>query len=1389
MNEHSKTSSFSTATTVALTGLLVIAVVFLGTQTASAGVCSTDTSTLCVADGECPIGQTCMPGVCSGTPFEACDFVAPCASGFCELAPVENGCMEDVAGFDLVCTASDVKVARAFNPQITDGFCIDTATNVETTTPCTDDDHCTAGQFCGFGCVSPSDTVTLSFDVEVLLEAQDRHDIGIYFALDSGDALSGECRISGLPYQGSFSGIDALCTGDEDPFQCCTAPGAGTCDGNYVDLDGMVSGTCASRPSLQCDPGDPPPLVADVCAGSCDTTGPDAGTCDNARSVACTVDSECDFGLCELGAFQDTCGDISDQVDDPTNPIFDTISNITLACDDSDGDGFLDVAVCTSWRQPGANELCTSPLDAFPGAPSKCKCEPAFQIPVFVPKSLEVRKVAIPVRRCSGSDTACVADEDCPGTETCDFGLRDAGNFDLFIDPPDDQFPVSDCVKRCNDVDADACVDDTNCSGGATCEPSANCTSGPQDVSDGFCSVTTETPCTTNGDCPDLEVCDPTDRTVGETFNEADTFSFLYTSGIECRDDGGAGVDVASCGPCTDVPVAIPQAETDIVCVVTNYTVAPQAGSPRLTLVKEVVNDDGGTAVESEWNLTATGPTTITGAGPTVSDVVAAGDYTLSESDGPDGYTAGDWSCVDAAMEPVPVVSDVIELANGDDVTCTIVNDDDPPTLKLVKTVINDNGGTAVADAWTLSATAAAPDDGRNFSNAGGSGVFETVFAGAGYDLAETVVVGYTASAWICDAEGTLAGSTVTLAVGDAVTCTIVNDDDAAHLTLVKTVINDDGGDAVATDWLLAAAGPTPISGQGGADSDVSAGIYTLSESGGPAGYTASVWSCVGGSQAGAQITLTNGESATCSITNDDEAPMLTLVKTVINDDGGDLTQADFPSFVDGSAQVWDVATAVTANVQHTASETPQTGYTASVWGGDCAADGTITLLPGDNKTCSITNDDIAPRIKIIKVLQPVGDDGRFDLTITPDGGTTSTIETVSGCDDDPMTTDCETEFVPVTAWVEQTVGENGATGFGGTTNLNDYVITVGGDCATDGTVTLGLAQDATCIITNVRKGMVTLEKLTNGASNETMVWNFTLTGPGVSESDSSPPTMVDFGGVKLIPGETYTLCETGIPMGWTLEWQGDPNYCPDSGVAPDGTPCTPGELLRDGIPDSIIPILGDATTDDPDSALGYSNIFDPNYVPFPGSYVNDTRCVNFFVEPGETEAFQIDNQFPGGEPRTIGYWKNWNTCTGGGQTATAAANGGPDAGWYILDDLLIDPGYTIGILQLGSGDCEIAVDVLDKRDVVRGKKMARDAAYGLAAQLLAAMLNLSGGAETCQGVVDAVNEGQALLEGIDFNGSRSYLRPKGNTANLYNEANGLAYTLDTYNNGNLCTP
>ena len=102
---------------------------------------------------------------------------------------------------------------------------------------------------------------------------------------------------------------------------------------------------------------------------------------------------------------------------------------------------------------------------------------------------------------------------------------------------------------------------------------------------------------------------------------------------------------------------------------------------------------------------------------------------------------------------------------------------------------------------------------------------------------------------------GSLTGATVTLALGESATCTITNDDIPAQLTLVKQVVNDNGGTAAATDWTLTAAGPTPVSGPTGdpavTAAPVSAGSYDLSESG-PAGYAASAWSCVGGTQTGA---------------------------------------------------------------------------------------------------------------------------------------------------------------------------------------------------------------------------------------------------------------------------------------------------------------------------------------------------------------------------------------------------------------------------------------------------------------------------------------------------------------------------------------------------------
>ncbi|MDH4116000.1 MAG: hypothetical protein OEW30_01245 [Acidimicrobiia bacterium] len=731
-----------------------------------------------------------------------------------------------------------------------------------------------------------------------------------------------------------------------------------------------------------------------------------------------------------------------------------------------------------------------------------------------------------------------------------------------------------------------------------------------------------------------------------------------------------------------------------------------------LTLVKTVVNDNGGTAALSEWTLTADSTTFVSGT----AQEVAPGTYTLAESGGPIGYTASGWVCVGGTQS-----GDDVTLAAGESATCTITNDDDAPSLTLVKEVTNDNGGTAQPGDWTLTAAGydpASPDAGT-------------------YALSESGPAGYTLTSLTCDnAVGQV--TSVTLGLGESVTCTFVNDDDAPSLTLVKEVTNDNGGTAQPGDWTLTAAGYDPAS--------PDAGTYALSESG-PAGYTLTSLTCDNAVGQVTSVTLGLGESVTCTFENDDISPTLTVIKTVVNDNGGTALPNDFKLTVDGGAVSSGVTNDFDAGA-HTVAETNLAGYSAGTWGGDCAVDGSITLSLAQDATCTITNDDIEPSLTLVKVVNNGANPGGtateedFELTASGPTGFSGPGPSVdNGASFDAGSYD---------------LSEAGPAGY----MASDWVC-VGGSQTDGDTVSIGLGEDVTCTITNTAMGMTTLTKLTQGLPNETMVWNFTLSGPGVDKSDSTPPTTVDFGGVYLIPGEEYTLCEVGIPAGWTSEWQ----------VDTDG----------DGVPDTIIPMVA-SVDDDPVGSDGYSRVYDPNYVATPGQYTNDTRCVNFTVGVGETLAFQIDNRFPGGEPRTIGFWKNWNTCTGGNQTQTAANNGGASAGWFILDDLLNNPGYTIGDLQLDGADCQDAVRILDKRSIDDGTKRASDGAYNLASQLLAAQLNLSAGAETCQAVVDAVNAGQTLLASIDFDGTGSYLKGKKAA-----QANALAAILDAYNNGELC--
>lgn len=91
----------------------------------------------------------------------------------------------------------------------------------------------------------------------------------------------------------------------------------------------------------------------------------------------------------------------------------------------------------------------------------------------------------------------------------------------------------------------------------------------------------------------------------------------------------------------------------------------------------------------------------------------------------------------------------------------------------------------------------------------------------------------------------------------------------------------------------------------------------------------------------------------------------LTLIKTVINDNGGTKLVSDFQLFI-GPTNVTSNLAYVVAPDTYQVRETSLSGYTPSAWGGACSPSGVVTLAAGENKTCTITNDDVASAAAVI---------------------------------------------------------------------------------------------------------------------------------------------------------------------------------------------------------------------------------------------------------------------------------------------------------------------------------------------------------------------------------------------------------------------------------------
>lgn len=217
-----------------------------------------------------------------------------------------------------------------------------------------------------------------------------------------------------------------------------------------------------------------------------------------------------------------------------------------------------------------------------------------------------------------------------------------------------------------------------------------------------------------------------------------------------------------------------------------------------------------------------------------------------------------------------------------------------------------------VSDQWELTDISCVDQNGQPVESSGGNG-----WTASGSALTINNIVGLTTTP-------------------TSMTCTFTNTyTPKATLTLVKSV---QSGSAAPNQWTLTANGPTPISGVSGAatvtNQRVSPGTYTLSESAGPPGYVqAANWSCTGGVLNGDQLTLSDGDTATCTVANRYATGSLTIAKSITGAVGG---------HTGGSTQVFS-GTVTCTNPAATYSFTTTLGTS-----------GTITGIP-TGSSCQVT--------------------------------------------------------------------------------------------------------------------------------------------------------------------------------------------------------------------------------------------------------------------------------------------------------------------------------------------------------------------------------------------------------------------------------------------------
>ncbi len=254
--------------------------------------------------------------------------------------------------------------------------------------------------------------------------------------------------------------------------------------------------------------------------------------------------------------------------------------------------------------------------------------------------------------------------------------------------------------------------------------------------------------------------------------------------------------------------VTVPPGVTDPVPGNNSATDSNTLAKAVLTLVKDVTNDDGGTAVDTDFILTATGPQTISGNegdAAVTNASVNVGTYVLSEA-AIAGYTWTTLACTNATaggtdVSGVTQAAPNLTLAVNDNVTCTYTNDDnEAPTITKVFSPDN----IAVNGTSTLTITITNPNA-FALTNAAMTDTYPTEITNTTPANASTDCGGILTAV---DGGGnvTLSGGTIPASGSCSITVDVTSATQGTHTNTTGVVSTDEAADsATATDDLTAA--------------------------------------------------------------------------------------------------------------------------------------------------------------------------------------------------------------------------------------------------------------------------------------------------------------------------------------------------------------------------------------------------------------------------------------------------------------------------------------------------------------------------------------------------------------------------------------------------------